>query len=273
VPGDSYHNARFEGRVLCEQNMPWDLIAWGLLYSYYDLANKSDTLFFPGGNEAAKGAVRMVLDSAHPCGFLMDHMLTPEYLNGKNIIGQYAKAADIMVSNGKNTEILKKYSNQAYGIDEKTELSTQIKPAVTRTKYGKGNIVAVYYNIFEAYCEAADFYVRNMMSRIIDDLDGEKFIEYKGQKFVDIVPCRKDGKLMINLINTGGVYCETKLRAYDEIQALSDIEITIKTKKAPGSVVLQPGNIIPNYAYDAAAQRLTVKINRLDIHTIVAVDI
>ena len=143
---------------------------------------------------------------------------------------------------------------------------------ITKTKYGKGNIVAVYYNIFDIYSKAPDFYIRNMMSEIIDNLDKDKFIEYNGQKFVDIVTAKKDGKLLINLTNTSGIYSEIRLRAYDEIPPLANIKITVKTEKEPKNVVLQPENIIPDYKYDSQTQNLTVKIESLHIHSIIIIE-
>jgi len=409
---DSYNSARFEGRVLCEQNKPWDLMAWGfyydfssngvhsvksvgalcreaagviplgggfqvyntqnrdgsvrlwevrelknitgflrdrepflrnskpfsnigILYSDYDMKNKSDSLFYPGGNETVKGAVRLVLDSAHTCGILMDHMLTDEYLKAKNIIilpeikymnaeikdallkftesggnmiisgheccklfedvlgdtaisdecrngpvyiyddpryiSQYARISKT-VSTGTDCEILRKCGNIACGIDDPTELNTEIKPVITKTKYGKGNMIAVYYNLFEIYCNAPDFYIRNMMCDMIDSLDNNQFIEYKGQKFVDIVTAEKDGKLLINLTNTSGIYSELRLRAYDEIQPLANIEITAKLEKEPANVLLQPGNIIPNFTYDSQTQKLTVNIDALHIHSVIVIE-
>jgi len=111
-----------------------------------------------------------------------------------------------------------------------------------------------------------------MMSDIIDGLDTDKFIEYRGQKFVDIITARKENKLLINLTNTGGIYSENRVRAYDEIQTLSNIEISVKTGKEPESVMLQPENVIPKYDYDSQTQKLTVIVENLHIHSVVVID-
>lgn len=402
TPNDSYNGARFEARVLCEQNKPWDLMAWGIttwagagghsvksavalcreaagvislgggfqiygtqrrdgsvklwevrelspvaefmrgrkpflqgckpfsnigvLYSDYDMKNRSDSLFFTWApDRSVEGALRLLLDSIHPCGILMDHMLTPEnksfaekniiivpelkyiseeikssllkfaedggnliitgydgcklfadVLNGVTIsdesrgaginisdgeryISQKAVLGDVVIDeNDKNTEILRKLDTN--------------KPIITKTKYGKGNIIAVYYNIFNLYCSLPNFYIRNMLSEIIGSLEKEKFIEYKGQKFIDIVPAKKDGKLLINLINTSGIYAEDRLKAYDEIQALTDMEIAIQLKNEPKTIKLQPENISPKYKYDAEEKRLTVNIEKLYIHSIIVIE-
>jgi len=408
APTDSYNSARFEARVLCEQPLPWDLMAWGfyysftpasvftvksadalcreaaavislgggfqiynsqnrdgsvrvwelhelkpvaqfmrdrepilkgckpfsnigILYSDFDMANKVDTLFYTGGNETAKGAVRLVLDAARTCSVLMDSMLTPEGLKDKNIVilpeirhirddmkaallafvagggnlmitghecckafedilavtisdecgeqkisifngprrvNQYARMANT-ISAGANCEIVKQHTTGGTGSVEnpKREIT------VTKTKHGRGTIVAAHYNLFEIYFNNPDFYIRNMVAELLDGLGVETCIEYNGPKFVDIVTARKDGKLLVNLINTGGIYSEARIRAYDEIQPLADLTIDIKTGQPPKSVTLQPENIAPKYRYDAASRKITVTIDRLHIHTVVAIDV
>jgi hypothetical protein len=297
----------------------------GILYSDYDMKNKVDSLFYPGGSDGTRGAIRIMLDSAHTCSILMDYMITAKYLKEKNIIilpelkymndeikkallefaedggniiisgheccklfddvltgitlsdeckneaifiydnpryiSQYARVSSVVSESG---EIIRKCSNSASGIDE--------KPIITKTKYGKGNIIAVHYNIFETYCNTPNFYIRNMMSEIVDDLTEDKFIEYRGQKFADIVTAKKDNKLLINLTNTSGIYGEIRLRAYDEVQTLTNIEITVKTEKEPESVVLQPENIVPHYKYNSQTQKLTVTIDRLHIHSVIVIE-
>jgi len=406
APTDSYNSARFEARVLCEQNMPWDLMAWGfyygfqpasifpvksaaalcreaaavislgggfqvynsqvrdgsvrlweihelkpvaqfmrnrepilkgckpfsnigILYSNYDMGNKSDSLFFTGGNETTKGAVRLILDAARSCGFLMDFMLNPEGLKDKNLVilpeiqyireeskaallafvnnggnlmitghecckafedvlnvtisdecverkisifngsrrvNQYAKTA-ATVSVGKGCEIVKQHMTGGAGLVEgKDTFAT-----VTKTKYGKGTIVAVHYNLFEFYFHEPDFHVRNMISEIIADLGAEACVEYTGPKFVDIVTAKKDGNLLVSLINTSGIYSEARIRAYDEIQPLANLEIRVKVDKEPKSVTLQPENTVPAWRYDPASKTITVPIAELQIHTVVVI--
>jgi len=410
-PNDSYNSARFEARILCEQNIPWDLMAWdfyvdfsgnnvhevksadtlcreaaciiplgggfqlystqnrdgsvklwevrqlkrvaefmrerepflkdckpfsniGILYSYKNMRFKNDGQFFNWNHDETKGAIRMTLDSAHTCGVLMDHMLTDEHLNDKNIIilpethyitDEMKKTLLKFVENGGNlivsgheccklfedslagvtistelknerifiydepryvsqsadvsiietsgeSEILMKCSSNAMGIDEPTELNVKINPIVTKTKLGKGCIIAVYYNVFKLYHDAPNCYVRNIISKIIDSLDAEKFIEYKGLKFVDIVTAKKDGKLLINLTNTSGIYSEARVCAYDEIMPLTNMEIDIKLGKEPKSVLLQPENIVPEHKYNPQTQRLTVKVDKVDIHSVIVID-
>ena len=384
---DSYNGARFEGRVLCEQQQdkPWDLMAWGffydftpksvhsiksaealcreaagvialgggfqiyntqnrdgsvrlwevhelanvaqfvrerepllkgsvpfsdigVLYSDFDMKNKSDSLFYPGGNETTKGAVRLVLDSAHTCAILMDHMLTDEYLKEKNIIilpelkymskeikdkllEYAANGGNIIMSGCENIlEDAKpegecKEKERTISIPYKSRFINQYAKVpdtnsnyITKTKYKKGTIVAINYNIFEIYHNAPDFYIRNMLSDIIDELITKPFIEYRGPKFVDIITAKtraktkEEGKLLINLINTNGIYSEARLRAYDEILPLSGAEICVNTDKEPTSVSLQPENRALEYTYDQNSQKLTINPGTLHIHSVIVIE-
>lgn len=385
APTDSYNSARFEARVLCEQNKPWDLMAWGFYYDFsqnsvksiksvdalcreaasvlplgggfqiyntqnrdgsvklwevrelkniakfvrarepflkgckpfsnigvfysdYDMRNKVDSLFYPGGNETTKGAVRLTLDSAHTCSIIMDYMLTPEYLKDKNIIilpeikymsVEIKSALLKFVKDGGNiiisgheccklfedvldgVKISDEYKHREISIPYKSRYINQYAKIsdvilddkfIMKTKHGKGSITAIFYNIFEIYHNTPDFYTRNMVSDIIDGLDEDKFIEYKGQKFVDIITARKDDRLLINLTNTSNIYSEIRLRAYDEIQPLTNIEISVKIEKQPSNVTLQPENIVPEYKYEPQTQKLTVKVDNLHIHLIISVE-
>ena len=270
----------------------------GVLYSDYDMRNKSDSLFYPGGNDAAKGAVRMILDSAHTCSILMDHMLTPEHLAGKNIIivpeikymRDETKGALLKFAEGGGSLIISGYeccklfgagisggcSERAIAVKHGARYINQYARAadgesfITSEKHGKGSITAVAYNIFEIYCHAPDFYVRNMIADIISGSD--RLVEYGGQKFIDIVTAKNNGRLLINLTNTSGIYSEGRLRAYDEIQPLADIEIRVKLDSPPKSVQMQPGNAALRCSYDLQAQKLAVGIDSLHIHAVILIE-
>ncbi|MCL2813235.1 MAG: hypothetical protein FWD23_01400 [Oscillospiraceae bacterium] len=387
TPVDSYNGARFEARVLCEQGMPWDLMAWGffhdftpknvhsikgaaalcreaagvistgggfqvyntqnrdgsvrlwevgelaetakfvrerepflkgaapfsdigVLYSDFDMKNRCDTLFYPRGNDNVKGAVKAVLDSSRTCAVLMDHTLNGDRLKETNIVIvpelrfisgeikakllEYAANGGNLIISGheccglfgevlKNAEISGEAKERAISVPFKSRFVNQYAKApdavsnqayVKKMKYKTGNIAAIYYNIFEVYHNAPDFYAKNMLSGLIGELSGDRFlVEYKGPGAVDIVTAKKDGRLLISLINTSGIYSESKLRAYDEIPPLSGdgIEITVKADKEPAEVSLQPENKTPEYAYDPISKKLTVKPGSLHIHSIISI--
>ena len=298
----------------------------GILYSDFDMRRKCDSLFYPGGNETVRGAVRLALDSARTCEVLMDHTLTPERLaemrvvilpelefvgdeirrvllrfvenggalilsgyecckafadvlgatisdgfgerkiivrDGEREIHQFAKTADAVALAG--CEVMRDCA--ADGLE-----TTERKPIVTKAKFGAGTITAIHYNVFGLYHDAPDFHVRDMVSGIIDGVCAERFVEYTGPKFADIVTTRKDGNIFVHLTNTSGIYSESRLRTYDEVQALTDIELRVKVSKEPRSVKLLPDGVIPEHHYNSATQRLTVRIARLHIHAAVQIE-
>ena len=274
----------------------------GILYSDHDMKNRCDTLFYPGGNETVKGAVRSVLDSAHTCSILMDHMLDAEQLKDKKIViapeikymseeikGKlldYAADGGNLILSGHECcglfeDVLGKIEGEAkegaISVPYKSRFIAQFAKTaqktemVTKTKYKKGTITAINYNIFELYHNAPDFYVRNMLSDIIDGL-AEPFVTYSGPKFVDIATAKKDGKLLVSLINTGGIYSEARLRAYDEIAPICGMEIRLKMEKAPKAVTLLPENSALDYTYDQKTKTLAFKPGSLHIHSVIVIE-
>ncbi len=397
-PVDSYNSARFEARVLCEQNMSWDLMAWGfyhefsdaspysvksaealcreaasvislgggiqvynlqnrdgsvrlwevrelanvarfvrerepflkgakpfsnigVYYSDHDMRNRSDSLFFSGGHDAAKGAVRLLLDASRTCGVVMDFMLTPDGLKDKDLLIlpelqhihadhktallQFVDNGGILILTGgaccktfedvlegvtlsaecvprkiaiaDNNRFVNQYAHIADAVrnNNKSEILKTFMPgdtpAIVKTRRGKGTIVAIFYDLFNVYCRAPDFYVRTMIANIIDNLGIKNCVTYKDPKCVDIATARKNGKLLISLTNTNGIYTESRLRAYDEIVPVSDLELCIQTDP-PASVTLQPGDQALTHNYDATTRTLTVRIPRLHIHTMVVIE-
>ena len=203
--------------------------------------------------------------------------------NGRQI-SQYADAAEMTAPDGKNaphptTQEPAQTTTQEPA--QTTVLATRSlsinganpSPAVIKTKRGKGSIIAISHSLFASYFAAPDFYVRNMVDDLLAALNPEPFISLSGAKCVDIATTRKDGDdgaLQISLTNTSGIYSENRLRAYDEIHPVHDLELRIRTAR-PASVTQHPENKTPPHTYDAATGILTIRIERLHIHALLRI--
>jgi len=95
-----------------------------------------------------------------------------------------------------------------------------------------------------------------------------KLLLEKGIHRVEIIPAKKDGKMLINLINL--VDAEDGLAGYDEIVPLQNLMIAVKCDHGPESVMLQPDGICPSYSYDG--QYLHVTVEHLAIHSIIVIE-
>lgn len=87
---------------------------------------------------------------------------------------------------------------------------------------------------------------------------------------VELIPAQKDGKTLVNLINTNEFYYDAYKSGFGEIPPLYDVAVSVRCDRAPKSVTLQPEGTVPDYEYQGG--RLWVKIPKLDIHTILVIE-
>ena len=138
------------------------------------------------------------------------------------------------------------------------------------TNYGKGKIAFAGWDIIGEYRRSRRFVLRDIMGDILNAVDDEPFVYLKsGTKRVEIIPATKDDMLLINLVNTNEYYYYNWHESYGEIPSVYEIEIAIKCDKAPKEVMLEPQHIVPQYDYDG--KYLNVKVNKLDIHSIITI--
>ena len=154
---------------------------------------------------------------------------------------------------------------------EENDYNPQKKHIVaTVNKYGKGTVIAFAWDMFEGYYRNITFTVRDLMNEALSLTEPEPLAQlYEGVKTVDIIPAQKDRKMLINLINTCGIYLENRLQTYDEIAPLYNIKIKVKAQK-PQKITLQPENKIIPFEYDG--KNITFTVDKLDIHTIAVIE-
>ncbi len=80
---------------------------------------------------------------------------------------------------------------------------------------------------------------------------------------------RIDGKLTVNLVNTGGAHENDKIFVIDEIPPVGPLSVTIRSKEKPERVYLESGGIDISYDYSEGIIKLTVP--RVEIHEIIVV--
>jgi hypothetical protein len=157
----------------------------------------------------------------------------------------------------------------AYGYKENDYNPDKKQITATVNKYGKGTVIAFTWDIFEGYYRYITFTIRNLMNKALSLAEPDPLVRLEdGIKAVDIIPSQKNGEMLINLINTCGIYLENRLQTYDEIPPLYNIKIKVKAKK-PQNITLQPENKEIDFEYDG--EFITFTVDKLDIHTIAVI--
>jgi hypothetical protein len=153
------------------------------------------------------------------------------------------------------------------GINDTTGAS---ETAASIASYGKGKIAATYLDLGERYQNSSTAVEREFLGSLARELFPNPIVEVTGSHSVDVVVSRKGGKLMVNLVNTGGPHSNAAVNVFDEITPVGPLAVSIRVPKKPASVILQPGGRKPAWEY--AEGKIRLSIPRLEIHDIVVVE-
>ena len=141
-------------------------------------------------------------------------------------------------------------------------------PAATVAPYGKGMIGTVLLNIGERYLNGRTFQNREILGGIMRELF-DPMVKVKGSHKVDVVLNKKDGKLMVSLINSN-MQSNPKEYTFDEIVPVSALDIEIVLPAAPKKVTLQPANRELPHAYENGVLRC--RLDSLELYDIIVIE-
>lgn len=134
-------------------------------------------------------------------------------------------------------------------------------PLAVIMDYGKGKIAAVGVDIGTEYLRDAQYLHRSLMQRIahIESVLGT----------LELVCLKKNGRLMLQMINMNGSHRDLSVATDDKIPPLVDIELSIACASRPEKLLFQPGN--KELPFEYRDGRAYVKIDRLNIQNIIEV--
>lgn len=139
--------------------------------------------------------------------------------------------------------------------------------AATITQVGRGKIAAVYADLGDTYRIGASPVIRNFLSGILNTLGNDPLVRIEGSHKVHVIPTRKDGRLMVNLINTSGDHSNVNYSGFDEIPPLRDLRVFVKVERRPTSVIQQPEGIKCDFRYSNGEVALVLP--ELKIHSVI----
>ncbi|MBV5315978.1 MAG: hypothetical protein JZU47_21950 [Prolixibacteraceae bacterium] len=134
-------------------------------------------------------------------------------------------------------------------------------------KFGKGKIAAIYFNAGSSYSQFKTPVIRDFIAETIAQLSPEKLVEVSGSHLVHVAVNKLNNKTYINLINVAGEHTNQSAVGYDQVPALTDISVTLKSK--PSKIILQPEGKELNITF--ANGKSTILIPKLEIHSILEV--
>lgn len=154
-----------------------------------------------------------------------------------------------------------------YDINDYSYKSKTIASSIRQV--GKGRIAAIYFNAGTAYSQYKTPVIRDFIAETIAQLSPEKMVEVSGSHLVHVALNKLNGKTYINLINVAGEHTNQSAIAYDQVPALTDLTVSVKTTVKPARIILQPEGKDLEFTFTNG--RSTVLIPKLEIHSILEV--
>ena len=112
--------------------------------------------------------------------------------------------------------------------------------AASVNDFGNGKIAGVYFNAGADYNDYKSPVLRDFINDRIAELFPDQVVEVSGSHLVHVTVNRLNNKMYVNLINIAGEHTNPSAIGYDEIPALKDLKVSIKTIKKPARIILQP---------------------------------
>ena len=142
------------------------------------------------------------------------------------------------------------------------------QPAATISRLGKGTIAAVWFSLGQTYPGARSEGVRQFTRDLTRELFPTPLVEVTGSADVDVCVARKNGNLLVNLVNTSGPHQTEPI--IDSIAPLGPLAVVIRQPLKPARVTLEPGSRPLPFDYQNGQIRLTVP--KVDLHEVILIE-
>ena len=141
--------------------------------------------------------------------------------------------------------------------------------AASVNDFGNGKIAGVYFNAGSNYIDYKSPVLRDFISDLITKLFPDQVVNVSGSHLVHVAVNQLNNKMYVNLVNIAGEHSNPSAVAYDEIPALKDLKVSIKTIKRPARIVLQPEGKDLKFDYQNGVSKVVV--SNLPIHSILEI--
>ena len=142
-------------------------------------------------------------------------------------------------------------------------------PGAINKKIGKGNITFMCMDFSKAYAENITSAIKEYMKNIVSKTEFKPLVEISGSSYAELSVANKDGKLIINIVNTAGPSALYNVRGYNEVPKIGPIRVRIR-KDNIKKIIRMPENEELCFTYfDGYAETL---LDIVHIHTAIVVE-
>ncbi|MEA4822612.1 MAG: beta-galactosidase trimerization domain-containing protein [Clostridiaceae bacterium] len=141
--------------------------------------------------------------------------------------------------------------------------------AVTVISRGKGKLAVCPVSL-GAYMDQRSDVLCDFLDGVLRELY-TPVVTLQHSRNVEMALTRKDGALMVNLINTSGPHADVGVKQFDEIPPVYGLTVEVRLDAAPKAVWLEPEHLPASWRWSGNAAQIVV--NELDIHTVIAIEV
>jgi hypothetical protein len=147
------------------------------------------------------------------------------------------------------------------------DVNSPSQPAAFVMRLGKGRVAATSFDMGPEYVRSRPAGIRQFLDDLTWELVPAPLVQVEGSHDVDVVVARKEGKLLVNLVNTSGAHQTAGI--IETLPAVESLTVTIRQRTKPARLTLEPGARPLAFDYRAGQVRLTVP--RVEIHDVIVV--
>jgi hypothetical protein len=142
------------------------------------------------------------------------------------------------------------------------------QPAASIASLGRGKIAATYFTFGQGYLNSRSAGARDFLNDLVKELFPKPMVEVAGSHHVDVALMRKQGRLLVNLVNTAGPHQSEPI--LETVPLVGPLQITLRQPQKPDKVTLEPAGTPLAFEFSGGEIRLTVP--RVEIHEAVVVN-
>ncbi len=148
--------------------------------------------------------------------------------------------------------------------------ASENQPAASIRHLGKGMIAATYFSFSRGYLADRSPKAGAFLSDLVKRLFPDPMVKVEGSRNVDVSVNRLKKLLTVQLVNTSGAHWDRAHPLFDSIEPVGALKITIRSKKKPDRVTLEPGgHAVP---FDWRDGRISLTVPEVRIHRVVVVE-
>lgn len=140
--------------------------------------------------------------------------------------------------------------------------------AATVADYGAGKAAGVYFDL-GSYNDCRTAVVCDFIRSFVTSLCTPD-VEFECDYPLEVAYMEKNGRLLVNLLNRMGDHADTRCRTAASLPPARDVTVRVRLPEPPKSVSLEPEGTAVPIEWEAGV--LTVKIDRIDVHAVVAIE-